>query len=150
MCNPENNEHLEIYKLFVDLTDRANQRCEGVNRLFVSLYGGLVILITALIRFDFEDIDIPLIFYVVGIISLGLSVCWYFVIRSYRDLITDKFLALHELEEKLKYPFFVKRWGLSTEDKYKKLSREQKFIDVSLPILFFLLTSFLLSYPCWI
>ncbi len=150
MCNPENNEHLEIYKLFVDLTDKANQRCEGINRLFVSLYGGLVILITALIKFDFEVIDKPLIIFVVGIISFGLSVCWYIVIRSYRDLITDKFLALHELEIKFDYPIFVKRWGLSTEDKYKPLSREQKFIDVSLPFLFFLLTSFLLLYPCWI
>ena len=65
---------------------------------------------------------------------LLLSASWFIVIRSYRQLNTGKFAALHELETELAYPFFKREWALLEEG--KNLSRYWKLtiVETFLPI----------------
>ena len=67
------------------------------------------------------------------------------MIRSYRQLNSGKFAALHELEERLAFPFFKREWELLDEG--RKLSRYWKLtiVETGLPIIFFVLSMTLIA-----
>ena len=140
MDNSKRKELLEIYKLHAHLADKVSQRREGANRLYVSLLVGLGVFIAALLRFGGSGVYDKLILVSAGVIGALLSVSWYVVIRSYRQLNTGKFDALHELEDKLAYPFFKREWELLEEG--KNLSRYWKLtnVETGLPLIFFVLS----------
>ena len=132
-------ELLEIYKLHAELADRVSQRREGANRLFVSLLTGTLIFLAALLRYGAETIPVGAVVTAIGIFGIFLAVAWYVIIRSYRQLNSGKFAALHELEEKLAYPFFEREWELLEEG--KSISRYWKLtvVETFLPLIFALL-----------
>ncbi len=140
LSDPTRNELLEIYKLHAELADRVSQRREGANRIYVSLLVGLALFLGIFVRFGVKDFPIAIVFCPAGVIGAVLSISWFIVIRSYRQLNAGKFDALHELEEKLAYPFFKREWEILEEG--RKLSRYWKFtiVETGLPIIFFLLS----------
>ena len=135
----DRNELLEIYKLHAELADRVSQRREGANRLYVSLLSGLAAFLAVLLRFGVGDVPLSIVLVLVGVVGASLSVSWYVVLRSYRQLNTGKFKALHELESKLEYPFFQREWDLLGEG--KDLARYWKLtvVEIGLPCIFFVL-----------
>ena len=133
-------ELLEIYKLHAELADRVSQRREGANRLYVSLLVGLVVFVSALLRFDAGDGYEKVILFSAGAVGALLSVSWYVVIRSYRQLNTGKFLALHELEKRLAYPFFTREWDLLAEGEDRSRYWKLTVVEVGLPVIFFVLS----------
>ena len=146
MTDPRQTELLEIYKLHAELADRVSQRRDGANRLYVSLLVGLMVLLAALLRFGVGCAPVGAILLAFGAIGSLLAMSWYVVIRSYRQLNSGKFKALHELEEKLAYPFFKREWELLAEG--KEISRYWKLttVEVGLPCIFFLLFFGLAAY----
>ena len=139
MTDSRQNELLEIYKLHSELADRVSQRREGTNRLYVSLLSGLAVFLAVLIRFGIGDTPLRIVLCFAGLIGALLAVSWYVVIRSYRQLNTGKFKALHELEAKLAYPFFKREWELLAEGKDMKSYWKLTTVEVGLPCIFFLL-----------
>ncbi len=137
--NADKQELLEIYKLHAELADRVSQRREGANRLYASLSTGILILLAAILRFGAGAIPVWVILLVAGFWGISLSASWYIVIRSYRQLNSGKFGALHELEKKLAYPFFKREWELLEEgekiSKYWKLTVVETFLPVFFGIL---------------
>ena len=138
----ESEQLFEIYKLHAELADRVSQRREGANRLYVSLLVGLAVFLAALLRFGAGDnvgLDgspVRVILCAAGGIGALLSISWYIVIRSHRQLNTGKFKALHELESKLAYPFYKREWELLAEG--KQISRYWKLtnVETGLPAIF--------------
>ena len=136
-------ELLEIYKIHANLADSVSQRRESANRLYVCLLAGLWVFASALLWLgNGNGYDKPILTFI-GVVGTSLSVSWFVVIRSYRQLNTGKFLALHELEEKLAYPFFRREWELLDEG--KNLSRYWKLtnVEAGLPLTFFVLSCIL-------
>ena len=133
-------ELLEIYKLHAELADRVSQRREGANRLFVSLLTGTLIFLAALLRYGAETIPVGAVVTAIGIFGISLAVAWYVIVRSYRQLNSGKFVALHELEEKLAYPFFKREWELLEEGKsisrYWKLTVVETFLSLIFALLY--------------
>ena len=147
MTDSNQNELLEIYKLHSELADRVSQRREGANRLYVSLLSGLAVLLAALLRLGVGDGGpLKIVFSSTGAIGALLSVSWYVVIRSYRQLNTGKFKALHELEGKLAYPFFKREWELLAEGKDMKKYWKLTTVEVGLPCIFLLLFCGLIAF----
>ena len=140
MDDSNRRELLEIYKLHAGLADKVSQRREGANRLYVALLVGLVVFVAALLRFGVGDGYQKVILFSAGAIGALLSVSWYIVIRSYRQLNTGKFLALHELERKLAYPFFTREWELLAEGRDRSRYWRLTVVEVGLPIIFFVLS----------
>ena len=148
----ESEQLFGIYKLHAELADKVSQRREGANRLYVSILVGLAVFLAALIRFGVEGQlgfvhgPVRLILCAAGAIGALLSVSWYVVIRSYRQLNSGKFEALHELEGKLAYPFYKREWELLGEG--KQISRYWKLtnVETGLPVIFFLLFFGLMIY----
>ena len=132
-------ELLEIYKLHAELADRVSQRREGANRLFVSLLTGTLIFLVALLRYGAETMPVGAILTAISIFGIFLSAAWYIIIRSYRQLNSGKFAALHELEEKLAYPFFKREWELLEEGKSRSRYWKLTVVETFLPVIFTLL-----------
>lgn len=138
------NQLLEIYKLHAELADRVSQRREGANRLHVSLLSGFLVFLAALLRFGSGEIPTSVLLLFSGIIGMSISGSWYIVIRSYRQLNTGKFDILHELEQKLDYPFFKREWELLERGKYRNRYWKLTVVEKFLPTIFFLLFFFFL------
>ena len=128
-------ELFEIYKLHAELADRVSQRREGANRLYVSLLTAILALVTAFSGYEIKMSALSWVMTVGGILIIVLSASWFVVIRSYRQLNSGKFLALHELEEKLAYPFFKREWELLEEGgnirRYWKLTIVETFLPIT-------------------
>ena len=133
-------ELLEIYKLHATLADNVSQRREGANRLYVTLLTGVLASLVFFLRFTIKSVPLGVVLMVVGVVGMILSISWFIVIRSYRQLNTGKFQALHELEKKLPYPFFKREWELLGEGKkasrYWKLTVVETFLPATFLILF--------------
>ena len=133
----EKQELFEIYKLHAELADSVSRQRGTANRFYMLVLSGLAVFFSAFVQ---RKNGIPLGWLMVGfgLFGIFLTVAWYIVIRSYRQLNTGKFNALHELEEKLAYPFFKREWDLLNEGKdfrsYWKLSVVETFV----PGIFFL------------
>ena len=72
-----------------------------------------------------------------GLFGMLLASAWYIVIRSYRQLNSGKFKALHELEEKLAYPFFKREWDLLAEGREQKTYWRLTVVETFVPTIFF-------------
>ena len=142
----DKQELLEIYKLHAELADRVSQRREGVHRLYVSLITGVFIFPAAFIRFGHETDLLATVLFFTGCLGCVLSISWCFVVRSYRKLNETKFIALHELEEELAYPFFKREWESRGKGKNKGYYLELTTVETSLPIIFLFLSVCLIIF----
>ena len=132
----DKQELLEIYKIHTELADRVSQRREGANRLFVSLLTGILIFLAAFLRYGGDTIPFRAVLIVVGVFGIFLAAAWYIVIRSYRQLNTEKFAAIHELEKKLAYPFFTREWELLGKGRNRSRYWKLTVVETSLPYIF--------------
>ena len=137
----EKKELLEIYKLHAGLADSVSKQRGTTNRFYLLLMSGLSVLFSGLLQFRN---GVPLVVLMIGFGTLGmlLAVAWYIHIRSYRQLNSGKFKPLHELEEKLAYPFFKREWELLEEgenpNKYWRLTVVETFVPAIFGGVFFI------------
>ena len=150
MSDSTQDQLLEIYKLHAELADRVSQRREGANRLYVSLLVGLAVFSAALLRFGVGDTPVQPVLLAIGFIGVSLSISWFIVINSYRQLNSAKFRVLHELEKKLAYQFFILEWDPEAtggkSNRYFKLT----VVEQSLPFIFSLSFGGLMVYAFWV
>ena len=132
----EKQELLEIYKLHAELADSVSKQRSTANRFYMLVLSGLAVLFSAFLR---RENGVPLGWLMVGFGPFGmlLASAWYTVIRSYRQLNSGKFKALHELEEKLIYPFFKREWDLLAEGREQKTYWRLTVVETFVPIIFF-------------
>lgn len=140
----EKQELLEIYKLHAGLADSVSRQRATANRFYMLVLSGLAVLFSAFLQ---RENEVPLGWLMVGFGLFGmlLAVAWYIVIRSYRQLNSGKFKALHELEDKLAYPFFRQEWDLLTEGKERRTYWRLTIVETFVPIIFFLCFAALLG-----
>ena len=144
--DPDQIQYLEVYKLHAELADRVSQRREGANRLYVSLLAGLMVFLAAWLRFGLGDTSDRIVLVIVGLFGVFLAGSWFSVIRSYKQLNSEKFRVLHELEQHLAFQFFIREWD--PQSKGKKSDRYWKLTNVesALPFLFGALFTGLVVY----
>lgn len=133
MRESQHGECLELYKLHAQLADRVSQRHEGANRLYASLVTALAAFVGALFKFGTDEFHDANALFFVGSMCVLLFVKWHFAIRSYRQLNTGKFQALHELEEHLVFPFYSREWQLLGESEHKKTYLQVTRVEQHLP-----------------
>ena len=139
-----NKDYLELYKLHAEFADRVSQRREGANRLYTGLLTGLAAAIGAAFQLAPSNEPINATFLLGGTLGAMLSASWYIVIRSYRQLNSGKFEALHELEKHLSYPFFTREWELLKEGRDYRSYWRLTIVEAFLPIIFCLASIFLI------
>ena len=133
------------------MADRVSQRRGQTNKFYITLLSALLAFLSIYLNSNtFEEKNIFLI--ITG--GLGILIClvWFFNIQSYRQLNTGKFAAIHELEEKLSYPFYKREWDFLGEGKdrkkYLQLSKIEKFVPFILSIPYFILIVYVIYERC--
>lgn len=140
----EKQELIEIYKLHAELADSVSKQRSTANRFYMLVLSGLAVLFSAFLQ---RKNGVPLGWLMVGfgVFGMLLAAAWYIVIRSYRQLNSGKFKALHELEEKLAYPFFKREWDLLAEGREQKTYWRLTIVETSVPTIFFICFTALLG-----
>ena len=131
----EKQELLEIYKLHAELADSISKQRATANRFYILVLSGLAVLFSTFLQ---RKNGVPLGWLMVsfGLFGLLLAAAWHNVIRSYRQLNTAKFDVLHELEERLAYPFSKREWDLLAKGKNRRIYQQLTVVESRVPIIF--------------
>jgi hypothetical protein len=97
--SPLPDHYFEIYNLAVEMADRISARRVLANSFFATVNTALVALIGA------EDFP-----WYVAAAGIVLSVVWWALLKSYRDLNTAKFQVINAMEERLPVKIFSDEW----------------------------------------
>lgn len=135
---------LEIYKLHTNIANETSNRRASVNRHFILILSGLILVTAAIGRMDkdsaanaiFEQFDIGYIVVLAGIFGLILSAIWRMSIESYLNSNAIRFEALMNLEHKLDYRFIQEEWGMLSPKQKTKTYREIASVELYTPVVF--------------
>ena len=108
----------QLYELAVEMADRVSARRAGANAFFVSAQSAVV----AALGFLAAQTPPPADRYLVALSSVGVAVSlsWFLLLRSYRDLNGAKFKVINDLEEHLPYQIFREEWQVLKRDPVKR------------------------------
>ena len=152
MNDRERQELIEIYKLHAHLADQVSNRREGANRLHVSLLVGLLSVVAIIIRFGPDEVVDWRIFVIVGVLGTLLSLSWWLVIRSYKQLNANKFRVLGDLETMLPFEFFNSEWDPEQagrkSNQYLELTKVENFLPMMFGAFFVAMLAYAVYSTC--
>jgi hypothetical protein len=125
---------LEQYKLYVEMADRVSQRRLTANSYFLSINSALLAFVGYIMSKPLNDVSAYL--WLVGGAGIVLSLLWFAIITSYRDLNTAKFKILHEVEKRLPLSLYAAEWNLMGRGEVPKLYRPLSHIERWVPWVF--------------
>lgn len=139
-------ELLEIYKLHVEMADRASNRRLQINRFYIVLLSGLLTLSSLLVQKDIFTKYSEIVLIPLSVLGIMLCVVWCTNIRSYEQLNSGKFKVIQDLEKQLSYAFYTKEWDLLEEGKQSKtyfpLTKIEEFLPLLMTLPYILLLAF--------
>ncbi|MDE0266837.1 MAG: hypothetical protein OXK17_07460 [Thaumarchaeota archaeon] len=122
---------LEQYKLYVQSAENVSSRRIAATRYLLTLSAALLSL-SGLQSSVLSQSDWTLAVPGTGIL---VSVLWYLIIKSYRDLNTVKFKVIHKLEQHLPAALFRHEWTIANQGRGKSYTAVTN-IEKWLPCLF--------------
>ncbi len=138
---------LDLYKVAVEQVDRISGRRATANSYFLTINTGLaafVGLLAAATDASSEDLPKPDGVALLATAGVGaiLSLTWWLLLRSYRDLNRAKFKVITEIEqEHLPVRIFEREWEFLKSDEslpwWKGRYAELGFVERVVPLLFF-------------
>lgn len=131
---------LEQYKLYVEMADRISQRRMATNNFFVSL-NTILFGVISLLKSENSWINIGC-----GMVGIVLSISWYYLLKSYRQLNSGKFKVIHELENMLPTSPYDIEWEKIGRGENKKLYWPLSHLETALPTLFLVLYISIIIY----
>jgi hypothetical protein len=136
---------LEQYKLYVEMADRVSQRRLTTNQYFLSINSALL----AFVGYVTSKEQISSYLALVGIAGIVLSVLWWQILTSYRDLNTAKFNLLHRVESRLPLNLFMAEWNSMGRGTDPKLYRPLSHIERTVPWVFVVLHAYVVLRAIW-
>jgi len=137
-------QFFELYKLYVELTDKVSQRRGQANMFFLSILSTFI----GLTGFLYLSLHSGTFYqasaiFMVCIFGILMCVVWYFTINSYKQLNKIRFTVIEEMEQYLVFNCYSREWQLLKEKKlkYHRLSRIEKFVPLlfMIPFIFFII-----------
>ena len=146
-ANPQDQAALvEQYKLYVEMADRVSNRRIEINKFYISLLSGLLVLLS-LISIPAELQNGVLV--AISLLSISLCLLWIVNIRSYKELNALKFKVIEEMEQSLPFRCYTREWeilkGEANQRSYFRLTRIEQYVPLllllpSVVMLIYLLT----------
>lgn len=130
--NESSNQYLELYKLAVEMADRVSARRATANSFFLTVNTALL----AFISLGHENL------WIVSLGGIALSITWWILIKSYRDLNEAKFNVITRMENDLQVKVFGDEWQKLKNDKpnnWRDRYAEFNVIERFVPVVFFIL-----------
>ncbi len=125
---------LEQYKLYVEMADRVSQRRLTTNSYFLSINTGLLAFVGYV---TIKESNRYL--WLVGLAGIVLSILWFYILTSYKNLNTAKFKILHEVEKRLPLSLYAAEWNLMGRGDVPKFYRPLSHIERVVPWIFVIL-----------
>ena len=124
---------LELYKLYVEMTDRISHRRQSANNYFLTINTALISLVIASLVYSrfIEGLSHDVTSGVLIAVSLvGCANCWAWraLIKSYKSLNSAKFKVIHAMEKIIRYRPYFDEWEHLSRGENKQV--HQKFTDV--------------------
>ena len=135
---------LEQYKMYVQTADNVSARRVATSRYLLTLSAALV----AVYGFQLSISSQWYLTLLVPATGVAVSLLWYKLIKSHRDLNGVKFKIIHELEQHLPAMLFTREWHMAGEGSSKSYT---KITDIErwIPFLFMGLHVFLSIALLW-
>ena len=126
---------LEIYKAYLEMTDRISARREKANSFFLAVNTALIAVVAKGVLSGGEAA--PHILELLVPVAAGvLCYVWYRIIRSYRDLNSAKFKVIHAMEQQLPLRPYDAEWESVDRGKNPKLYLPFTRVEGVVPWLF--------------
>lgn len=122
---------IEQYKMYVQTADNVSARRVSTGRYLLTLSAALI----AVYGFQSTALDQWYLTILVTVAGVAVSLLWYKIIKSHRDLNGVKFKLIHELEQHLPADLFTQEWRMTEENSNKSYT---KITDIErwIPFLF--------------
>jgi hypothetical protein len=125
---------LDIYKLAAEMADRVSARRALASTFFLTALSGLIALIGA------TDADA----WALALPGLVVSIAWWLILRSYRDLNDAKFTVINAMEKRLPAQPFLDEWELlkgsdETPKAWRERYAELSLIEQVVPVVYALI-----------
>lgn len=131
---------LEMYKLYVETTDKVSDRRQNANSFFLAINTALVAMLA--ITWPKPGGRLTLAwFVVVALAGAILSYSWYRALRSYKDLNEGRFKVIHAIEDMLPVRPYAAEWTALGRGEDKKLYLPFSKIERKVPWAFLFLFS---------
>ena len=124
--NDYKNHLLEQYKLYVNMSNSLSDRRAVTNRFFLTLNTILSSIAIAIL----ETIPKWYLLVPIGVVGILISIVWFFLIKSYKQLNSAKFEVINRIERKLPATGFTAEWEIATQrrKRYKLITRFETFV----------------------
>ena len=122
---------LEQYKMYVQTADSVSARRVATSRYLLTLSAALIAV------YGFQ-LSLPIPWYLalsVPAAGVAVSLLWYKIIKSHRDLNGVKFKIIHDLEQHLPASLFTREWRMLGEGDSKSYTKVTD-IERWIPFLF--------------
>ncbi len=126
----------EQYKLYLEMADRISSRRSTANSFFLGINTAVVSLL-GIVK-SIQESGAALTFYSFAApAGMILSIMWFMLVRSYRDLGTAKFKVVHQIEKFLPLRPYHAEWAAVGYGKNPKLYRPFTHTEALVPWVFF-------------
>jgi len=126
-------QHLELYKLAVEMADRVSARRATANAFFLTVNTALLAFVSS------GSLDM---LWLVALAGMALSGTWWVLLKSYRNLNAAKFSVITEMENNLDAKIFGDEWKRLKENRAQgRLGRYAEFgaVERFVPLIFVVL-----------
>lgn len=135
----------EQYKIFIDSIEKTSDRRQQANNYFLAINTALISLIGFSLQVKiFGDFLWPKA--LIAFLGIIISVIFWYLIRSYKQLNTGKFVVVHEIEELLPLRLYKHEWEILGKGKDKSRYYPFSHIELLIPWVFGLIYTILLIY----
>lgn len=126
--------YFEQYKLYLNSIEKISDRRETANRYFLSVNSAIILVISVIIQYAHAN----RVFLALGATIFGflISILFWVLINSYKQLNTAKFKVLHRIERRLPLELYSDEWDELGRGKNKKMYFPFSHVERIIPIIF--------------
>jgi hypothetical protein len=125
--------YFEQYKLYIESIEKISDRRDSANKYFMAINSSIFVLAGLVIQYTHDNKRL----FLIGLCVLGLfiSIIFWRLINSYKQLNTGKFAMVHKIEQKLPLKLYKDEWKILGEGKNKKKYYPFSHIEQLIPSL---------------
>lgn len=123
---------LELYKSYLEMTDRISSRRQSANSFFLTINSAII----GLVSYVNLGNNASGLYWVIGIAGILICFTWYRLIRSYKDMNTGKFLVIHEIEKLLPLAIYDSEWEVLGRGNDPKKYLPFTNVELTVPLIF--------------
>ncbi|MDR0299544.1 MAG: hypothetical protein LBI13_05610 [Streptococcaceae bacterium] len=127
-------DKFELYKIYLESIEKISDRRDNANKYFLQVQSAILVLAGLIIQFGGHEKKLL----IGGLTLFGLiiSIIFWFLINSYKQMNSGKFKVLHEMEQELEIDMYQREWLYLGEGKDKKKYFPFSHVERLVPIVF--------------